>query len=213
MNTIMGIPVETISAVAGAATAIGIGAAAWVAWCGLGTWRDEMKGRRKAELAEEVLAGFYQAQATIEAVRSPVSHPAEAVERPRADNEDADQARELDVYYVPIARLQRENEFFSSFFAKEFRFRAVFGDEGVKAFQDMRSVRARIMSASNSIARIILNNRMDQDLDRLNRYRAIIWEGERDWENEDGADAIKSEVDAIVLSVERLCRPAIEGRE
>jgi hypothetical protein len=50
------------------------GAALWgalIAFRGLSKWQDETLGKRKTEIAEQVLSGFYQMRDVIRGVRSP----------------------------------------------------------------------------------------------------------------------------------------------
>jgi hypothetical protein len=53
---------EFIKAVAPMFTAVAACTGAWIGWCGLKKWRAETIGKRKAELAEDVIADFYEAR-------------------------------------------------------------------------------------------------------------------------------------------------------
>ena len=86
VSTIFGYPTEAVNALTGLATAVAAGMAVYFAAKGLSTWRKEMLGRRDAELAEGVLADFYQARDVYKWVRSPGGFSQEAVDRPREDD-------------------------------------------------------------------------------------------------------------------------------
>ncbi len=84
--------------------------AAYVGLKGLSRWRAETVGKRKSELAEHVLADFYQARDIYEWARFPGSFPGEGAARPREEGESEDEGRRRDAYYVPVARLtERRN--------------------------------------------------------------------------------------------------------
>jgi hypothetical protein len=110
--------------IAGAVTAIAAGATAFFAWRGLKPWREEMLGRRRAELAERVLALAYEARDAIDAARSPLVFGSEL--QPD-DEEDPEIAKVSDI--APARRLQRESELFAGLRARRYEFMAVFGAE------------------------------------------------------------------------------------
>jgi hypothetical protein len=209
-TAVFGVPTETINALAGVATAVAAMLAAVFAYRGLCTWRDEMLGRRKAELAEEVLADFYQARDVFRLVRSPGGFSGEARDRPRENGEEEALSRDLDSYFVPIARLKYDRAFLSAFYAKRFRFRAVFDAAAEKPFLEMKEIDAQITSAANMLSRLAqVDATRGAAFRREQHYHtneAIIWDqGEPD-------DAINPKVDAAVKAIEIICRPAIEAR-
>jgi hypothetical protein len=71
-----------------------------IAALGLSTWRAEMVGRRKAEVAEEVLALFCELRDVLSAVRSPGAFRDEADGREMAPDESPDLEAELDFCYI-----------------------------------------------------------------------------------------------------------------
>src|SRR5918996_5935837 len=87
-----------------------IGAAVIGAW-GLNTWRREMIGRKKADLAEQTLASFYEARDIIKAARFPGGFDHEGQTRPAIEVETESEAQYRRAAYVPAERLLKENEF------------------------------------------------------------------------------------------------------
>jgi hypothetical protein len=85
---------------------------------GLNKWRTETIGKRKAELAEEVLADFYEGRDIINAARSPGGFGHEGATRPRAEWESEDDTRTLDAYFRTMERLRNKEEFFARFHAR-----------------------------------------------------------------------------------------------
>lgn len=90
------------TAMAGLATLI----AGWAAVRGVDAWRSEIVGRRKAELAEDVLAQFYRARDVLIWARLP-DRPIESA----SDGEDPDLRHRS--HASPIERLAHESALFS----------------------------------------------------------------------------------------------------
>ncbi len=59
----------------------------WVAIYGIDSWRRESIGKRKIELAEDVLALFYEARDVIRYMRHPVNLSHETIDIERGENE------------------------------------------------------------------------------------------------------------------------------
>lgn len=96
------------------------------------TRRDYAK--RKIELAEEVLALFYEVGDAIREIRHPASQAGEGSTRPRAENEDESIAKILDQAYVAFERYTKQEALFSSLRSKKYRFRAVFRGQSQEPF-------------------------------------------------------------------------------
>ena len=55
--------------------------ASWTAVYGIDQWRREYRGKRQAELAEEVLSLFYEAQDAVRHIRNPFGFGGEGASR------------------------------------------------------------------------------------------------------------------------------------
>src|SRR5690242_11617520 len=88
------------TAMAGLATLL----AGWAAIRGVYAWRSELVGRRKAELAEEVLAQFYRARDVLIWARLP-KRPLELVAQAQAD----DRSQRHQPHASPVERLTQES--------------------------------------------------------------------------------------------------------
>jgi hypothetical protein len=213
---------EIVGAIANAVTAAAAVAAARFAWLGLQTWRHEMLGRRKAEMAEDVLATVYEARDVFHWVRNPGGFAGEAEARPRADGEDEDLARRLDACFVPIARLNDNRPLLSGLHAKRYRFRALFGQGSDQPLQVFREVEAEIVTAANALTRLALNEarrsgravstRMIPDHVVEQEHARRMGAEARIWDSGEPDDAINRRLDEAVAEIERICRPAIEAR-
>lgn len=150
-----------IEVISDAVTSIAALGTVGVAFCGLRSWRQEMIGRRKAELAEEVLADFYRARDMIERLRAPLSFKHEMTGRTSDELEDEQLARRRDSYYVPLARLAEEEEFLAAFQAKRYRFQAVFGERAAIPFDEIFAVIKKVAIA----ARMLIETASDHECD------------------------------------------------
>jgi len=213
---------ELIEPIAGMVTAVAAAIAAVIAWRGLRTWQDEMLGRRRAELAEEILADFYQVRDVFRWVRSPAGFAEEAAERPRDKDENEDVSRQLDRYFVPLARLHADRALLSALHAKQYRFRAVFGEKVQAPFQELRTIEAEIVASARMLTRLakadarkakgfgtvreLSAEKLQEDLKRREQHE------ERIWDTGEEGDEIVRRLDSLVSDIEAVCRPAIEAR-
>jgi hypothetical protein len=98
--------------------------AGWAGVRGLNAWRTETVGRRKTELAEEVLAGFYRARDVLTWARFPVSQHDNGAGNVRpAPGTDGDELERSEIF-TPVDRLTRESQVFSELQASRYRFMA-----------------------------------------------------------------------------------------
>ena len=112
-----GLAVGTVAIVLGAGIAIH----------GINSWKRELIGRRKSEVAENTLSKFYEARDVIKWARFPGGYDHEGRSRPRSENESEAEARYRDSVYVPVERLHKEGEFFASLEANKYTFVAYLG--------------------------------------------------------------------------------------
>src|SRR5262249_53702692 len=108
---------------------------------------------RQVELAEQLVAGAHQFRDVIRAVRSPMSYAGEGAGRPRGENESEQQARRMDGYYVPFARLNNNSEFITGLMSKRYRARAVFGAKIDDIFRKLHDVLVKIQASAGMLIR------------------------------------------------------------
>jgi hypothetical protein len=201
---------EWVGAGASLLEAVAVALAGWAAWRGLTTWRHEMVTRRKAELAEETLAIFYQARDLLAWVRTPGSLGGESETRLTEDNEDDDTRRKRNAYFWPIERLNKEAEFWGRLEASRYRFRAIFGNEAAKPFERLRSIRIGIQQSARSLIRI--SGQWQPGSEPPGHQEQVDrWEAEIGWGSEH-EDKVAKEIDAAISAIERTCRPAVTGQ-
>lgn len=184
-----------------AATGLAAFAASWAALRGLDDWRREVVGRRKAELAEEVLAQFYRAKDVLTWARLP----------DRAHGERTpDAARNAQFRLAasaPIERLTQESQLFSELQASRYRFMAFFGEEATKPFADLAAIHGEIVSSAGELVRTFDENAAAPDPARRDAWESAIgWGGAE-------LDGLARRLDQAVGEIERTCRPLIDEGE
>ena len=191
---------DTILAIAG------ITASAVAVW-GLTAWRRELTARRRAELAEQTLAMFYEARDLLAWVRTAGSFGGEGESREPEPNETEDDTRYRNATYVPIERLSHQAEFWGRFDAGRYPFMAVFGETNAEPFQTIREIRNRVRISAGMLLRT--HGQVNEDRpERQQQWEK--WEDDIGWgpiEN----DKLAPKIDRAVSDIEAVCRPAITG--
>jgi hypothetical protein len=187
-----------VTAIGTLATGAGAGLGGWAALRGVNAWRAETVGRRKAELAEEVLAQFYQAKDALTWARLPFGDT--AAQTPVAEGG----GRGAEAMAAPIERLNQASQVFSALQASRYRFMAYFGEEAAKPFEELRKVHNEVMEAAAQLIRGQDKARSaDNDADRQQWRNTIGWGPHEQ-------DRLAERLEHAVRAIERICRPLIE---
>ena len=180
------------------ATGLGALIAGWAAVRGVDAWRAEIVERRKAELAEEVLAQFYRARDVLTWARLP--------DRPVVDSKDEGEAltgkgdRLHHSLVSPIERLTKESPLFSDLQASRYRFMAYFGEDAAGPFEQISAIHGEVVSSARSLIHDPAETADHADRDR--------WEDAIGWRGEDD-DALARRLADTIAAIERVCRPLI----
>ena len=165
------------------------------------------------ELAEDVLALFYEACDVVTAIRSPLGYSGEGRTRNARAGETPEQKEVLDRAYVPIERYLAREELFSTLRAKRYRFMAYFGKDKVTPFTNLDATTRRIIVAARSMARLGMELARlhglgpgDERLERLGKSirekeRGIWWQGDE--------DTIEKELAQVIAEVGYICKPIL----
>ena len=182
---------------------------------GVDAWRREFIGKRRIELAEDVLTLFYEAQDAIRYIRNPFSNTAESEGRQKSEDEDPKDSLALDRAYVVFARYEKKMEVFNRLQAIRYRFIARFSPEATGAFDQLNLVTRKIFSAAGLLGRVYWR-KQDQAFrtekqfnnfqENAEKYEGIFWEGSSD------PDPINPLVQKAITDIERICRPIIEEK-
>jgi hypothetical protein len=182
-----------------------------IAYRGLSRWREELIGRRRTELAEDVLSSFYQMRDIIGDIRSPAAHSDEGKDRPKAEEDEGDPEalrRTKDTYYVPISRYNEHQKVIADLMSKRYRMKAVFGPVATEPFTLLSQVFSQIISAARKLITNAGKPGADRRIDAVEKWEAVIW-----WGAAEGDDAMDKKVKSAIEAIEKICRPVLEARK
>jgi len=191
------------------AISVAISAIAFVA--GINAWRREFIGKRRIELAEDVLALFYEAQDAIREIRNPFSFGGEGKTRKRDENEREEEAQLLDQAYVVFERYQKREKLFAELRSMKYRVMATFGSNAGEPFDEISRILNEIFSSARILGTFYWKRqgrmqRMSEEefqkhLEQMNKHEAVFWYmGEE--------DEITPRVQSAVGKVESIAREA-----
>ena len=160
--------------------------------------------KRRAVLAEEVLADFYQARDIIQGARHPGGYTSEGSTRPKTDWETDRDVSLLDSYYRTTERLLAKADFFAQLHAKRYRFLALFGPNTESSFDEIFKVRHEMNVGVHVLIMNQRNANLGIDASIRERMEARIWN------MEDADDPITVRLNQSVQGIETICQPIIQ---
>ena len=128
------------------ATAVSVVIAALSFVYGVSAWRREFVGKRRIELAEEVLALAYEIEEIIGSIRNRLVYVPQS-----NDSGEKDQARSLADSIME--RICSSQERFATFQSYKYRFNAMFGDDIDLSFCEIMHVRNIIATSVEMLAK------------------------------------------------------------
>lgn len=194
---------EVIKSVAPIFTAAAACSGAYIAYRGLTKWHEETVGKRRIELAEAVLADFYQACDIIKAARSPFGYSHEGLSRQKGENETESDTQLLNSYFAATERLASKVDFFAEMWARRYQFSAVFGSNASSPYDDLFEVRNEIIVSVRSLISAHGHRLSEEDQAAKAQWENTIWSGAK-------GDRIPTRLDEAVEAIEAICRPTIE---
>lgn len=194
---------EAIKAVAPVFTAGAACVGAGIAYKGLQKWRHETVGRRRIELAEDVIADFYEAVDVFRWVRSPMAYAYETEARPGREQDAGAVQHHRDTFYVPLKRLSDHAEFFAKVRARRYRVMATFGPDAGRFYDEIHRIHSRIAISAQALMRLDPNDQTDRAFARQERLEQDVWAGYGQ------PDTIADELDALLGSVETRFRTEV----
>jgi len=182
---------------------------------GVDAWRREFVGKRKIELAEDILILFYEARDAISRIRSPFGHSSEGNKRERQPEEDPSESKVLDKAYVVFVRYEKESEIFNRLHALRYRAMARIAVSAANPFVDLQQILKDIFLSAHMLGndfwqrqgRVQMSpEERERHLKEMHAHEAVFWEGY------DPSDPIKARVEKVITDIESIFRPVIEQR-
>lgn len=200
--------VELLKATPSIVTAITAIVGVSVAWAGLHRWRAETLGKRKADLAEQVLTGFLEVKDIFVWVRSPGSFGGEGTSRAPAADETPSQQQQRNTWFIPLERLTREKELFARLQTLQYAFAAHFGKAARAPFRVIREAHDEIFVAARML--IQMTNHAGSTAGYMNDANASL--RHTLWGGPERPDIVDRNVDQAVEDIETLCRPILSAK-
>ncbi len=199
------------------ATVIAAGTAIW----GICAWRREYTGKRRIDLAEEILALVYEARDVLASVRSPLGQENKGQTCPGAPDATDKEKAMLCAAYIPIERCSSRQEIFARIRSLRYRFMAQHGKDAGQPFEELDLVRRSLSLPFYSMKirlRDLQRKKSTTDSKEYDKKLEELWEDwnrtkDKDEFNEEGEDLILRECDAVIDKFETLCRQAIGLQE
>ena len=195
-------------------TSISVAIAALSFVSGVSAWKREFIGKRQIELAESVLAMFYEVEDAIREIRNPFSCNNEGKSRKRSDNEREEESQLLDQAYVVFERYQKREKLFAKLRSMKYRFMATFCTQAGEPFKEMDKVLNEIFISARMLGTHYWRRQgkvpMSEDefqkhLDAMHKHEAVFW-----YMGED-EDTISPRMRNVIQQVENITRDAVKA--
>lgn len=151
---------------------------------GVTAWKREFVGKRRIELAENVLALFYEAQDAIREIRNPFSFVGEGSSRQRSEGEREEESQLLDQAYVVFERYQKREKLFAELKSMRYRCMASFGAAASEPFNDISNILHEIFVSARMLGshywprqgRVAMSEEeFEKHLDQMQKHEAVYW--------------------------------------
>ena len=186
--------------------------AALVAAYGIDAWRREFIGKRKMELAEEVLALSLEAREIISYMRTPGGIEDEIQVRHAMKERQTATEIVKSILRRPLEKQDRHLEKLNRLWALSYRFRAQFGSDAAAPIDTLRGVVAQIKTSTQILLELV----EDRDFTRgdgelrsslRERHEAIVYASFSAGMSE--PDKIAVDVDDAIERITTTCRNAL----
>lgn len=188
-------------------------AASWAIISGIGAWKREFIGKRRIELAEQVLAKFFEVQDAIAYIRNPFSGNNEGQSRQKNSGETEAEEGLLNRGYIVVERYQHKEVIFSEFNTLKYKFMAAFGKNTEEIFTSTNKALNSIFVSARMLAhhywprqgRVQMNqDEFKRHLDEMYRHEGVFWDTYSD------DDEIRKQLKAILDKLETVTAPCFQ---
>jgi hypothetical protein len=187
--------------------------ACWAVIAGIDAWKREFIGKRRIELAESVLAKFYEVNDAIAFIRNPWTNTAEGQSRKKADHETKDESALLDRAYIVFERYEKKKDIFNEFNILKYKAMASFGKDTGEIFDRTNKVLNSIFISAQMLGthywqrqgRVHMEgDEFKRHLEEMHKHEGIFWDRYKD------EDEIRKELSEILLLLEKITKPCFE---
>lgn len=195
------------------AQAVSVFAACWAIIAGIGAWKREFIGKRQIELAEQVLAKFFEIRDAVSFIRNPFSHNDEGSTRQQSDHETSEQTQLLNRGYIVVERYAKKEAAFAEFNTLKYRFMASFGAPTEEIFTETNRVLNSIFVSAQMLAthywqrqgRVPMEaDEFQKHLDEMYRHEGIFWDIGTE------TDEIRTKLNAIQVKLDAAVKPCFQ---
>lgn len=195
------------------AQAVAVISACWAIVSGVGAWKREFIGKRQIELAEQLLAKFFEVKDAIAFIRNPFSSLDEGKSRERASTELPQESVLLDRGYIVVERYQKKQVVFAEFNTLKYRCMATFGADTELAFVETNKALNSIFISARMLAthywqrqgRVPMEaDEFQRHLNEMHRHEGIFWDAGAE------PDEIREQLRAIQTSLEAITAPCFK---
>lgn len=181
---------------------------------GVSAWRREFVGKRRIELAESVLAMFYEAEDAIKQIRNPGSFVGEGNTRKREEKELKEDSLLLDRAYIVIERYQKRELLFSQIKSMRYRVKAIFGPSAKEPFDELDTIINEIFNAAQMLGshywprqgRVeMAPKEFKKHLEEMQNYEAVFWLMDK--------DTIAPRVQKMIEKIENILQVAFVSQD
>lgn len=193
--------------------AVAVIAACWAIISGVGAWKREFIGKRQIELAEQLLAKFFEVKDAVAFIRNPFSNSDEGKSRKRGDHESSVESLLLDRGYIVVERYQHKEQVFNEFNTLKYRCMAAFGSRTEDIFVSTNKAVNSIFISARLLAthywqrqgRVpMVGGEFQKHLDEMHRHEGIFWDIGTEW------DEIRKQLQEVQVTLETVTGPCFK---
>jgi hypothetical protein len=167
--------------------------------------RQQAIFKRRFELAEQLLSDGYRLRSTMSFVRNGVAFNNEGSTREALGYEPDDIKHRRDVYFVPLERLNRENDFISTMFARRATCQALLGPKAEEAFSLLQGAIHKVRVASSLLVEWTKEH-SQIDVALIRKLEGDIWEPMGDCHK---SNEISDNINKAIALLEEVCGPVL----
>ena len=188
--------------------------AAWVAIYSIDAWRREYIGRRQLEIAEEVLALFYEARDAIYYIRNTSGYFWGAQFLPQLEGESKEKRNARYQIKIFTKRYRVAQKILIKIYSIKYRFKSQFPKETLKPFDELMEIVNEINSAAKILECLWDKGPMDiENKEEANQLRADIIKNEKIlWDKRFEDDPINKRINNIIEHMENNCLKIIHAK-